>query len=68
MSNHNKKRKLHYLKKCPECRNNGLKTVIRNEVVNGVIYSKRFEYCIFCNFEKEFKKKGEYNKNLFEDE
>ena len=62
-----KKKKTDYLRKCPECGSNGLEKTIRNNTVNMVSYTKEFIYCIFCGYEKEYKRKGSY-KNLFEDD
>lgn len=54
--------------RCPECDANGLVLIERKREVEGITYRKQYYFCECCEYEKEFKRKGDYSKLVIEDD
>lgn len=51
-----------YLKPCPECDSFGVSTIIENEEIDGIIFSRKYLYCEVCEWKKELKTRCENTK------
>lgn len=57
----------HLDKKCPDCNSRKLVLIQRKKIVEGVTYIKKYIYCLLCEYEVEYKIKGQKEKIQFEE-